>query len=49
MHQRQQVIYPYLGQPLLHGGLSHAGLSFNVFVDKASGVVIHFEVNWEPG
>jgi hypothetical protein len=48
MRQRREAIYPYLGQSLLHGGLSHAGFMFNVFVDKASGVVNHLEVNREP-
>jgi Type II secretion system (T2SS), protein E, N-terminal domain len=48
MRQRREASYPFLGLPLIHGGLSHAGSSFNVFVDKTSGVVIHFEVHREP-
>ena len=48
MRQRRAAIFPYLGQPLLHGGLSHDGLMLNVFVDKASGIVIHWESQPEP-
>ena len=48
MRQRREAIFPYLGQPLLHGGLSHVGFMLNVFVDKASGVVIHWESQPEP-
>ena len=47
--RRREALFPYLGQPLFHGGLSHAGFLFNVFADKASGVVIHWEVQPEPG
>src|SRR5262245_23392592 len=43
MRQRREALRPYLGRPILHGGLSHAGFALNVFVDKASGVVIHWE------
>jgi hypothetical protein len=48
MRRRRQAIFPYLGQPLLHGGLSQAGFMLNVFVDKASGAVIHWESQTEP-
>ena len=48
MRRRREAIFLYLGQPLLHGGLSHAGFMLNVFVDKASGVVIHWESQPEP-
>ena len=48
MQRRREAIFPYLGKPLLHGGLSHAGFVLNVFVDKASGVVIHWESQPEP-
>lgn len=46
--RRREAIFPYLGQPLLHGGLSHAGSMLNVFVDKASNIVIHWESQLEP-
>ena len=49
MRRRRQAIFPYLGKPLLHGALSHVGFMLNVFVDKASGVVIHWESQPEPG
>lgn len=48
MQRRRTAIFPYLGQPLLHGLLSHAGFMLNVFVDKASYVVIHWESKPEP-
>ncbi len=48
MRRRREAIFPYLGKPFLHGGLSHAGFMLNVFVDKASGVVIHWESQPEP-
>jgi hypothetical protein len=48
MRQRRESIFPYLGQPLLHGGLSHDGFMLNVFVDKSSGVVVHWESQPEP-
>jgi hypothetical protein len=47
--RRREALFPYLGQPLLHGVLSHEGFLLNVFVDKASGVVIHWEWQPEPG
>lgn len=48
MRRRRAAIFPYLGRPLLHGGLSHDGNMLNVFVDKAAGVVIHWESQPEP-
>jgi len=47
--RRREALFPYLGLPLFHGILSHAGFLFNVFVDKASGAVIHWESQPEPG
>jgi hypothetical protein len=48
MRRRREAIFPYLGKPPLHGGLSHAGFLLNVFVGKASGVVIHWESQPKP-
>ena len=48
MRRRRAALAPHLGRPLLHGGLSHAGSMFNVFVDKSVGVVIHWESKPEP-
>ena len=43
MRRRREALRPHLGLPILHGGVSHAGFMLNVFVDKASGAVIHWE------
>jgi hypothetical protein len=43
MRRRREAIYSYLGRPILHGVLYHAGFVLNVVVDNASGAVIHRE------
>ncbi len=53
MQLRRDALLPFLGHPLLHGGLQCGeipvgGFGLNVFVDKASGRVIHWELNALP-
>ena len=40
---RRNAILPYVGQSLLHGCLTHESLVFDVYVDKALRMVVHWD------
>lgn len=49
MRRRRAALFPHLGQPILHGGVSYRGFALNVFVVQASGAVACWESRAEAG
>lgn len=45
MRIRRDSISPYLGMQILHGGISHEGISLNAFILKSTGQLLCCEIN----
>ena len=41
--RRKLALEPHTGQAILHGGVSHGDVVYNVFVEKLTARMIHFE------
>jgi hypothetical protein len=46
--ERRDALIPYLGKPILHGVILFEDWMITAFVEKATGIVIHYELSRQP-